>query len=109
MVLEITGDELVLAIIGLVRAINPAMLKAEEGDFTVDFSPLEGKETLSTDEELLVKLRGAAEAELGSLDLDGTEARRLGTVLERLETLQKWPADVLNMSRALRTRLSTVV
>lgn len=109
MVFEISGDELVLTIIGLVRAINPAMLKAEKGDFTVDFTPLEGKEMLSSDEELLVKLRVAAEAESGSLDLVGPEARRLGTVLERLETLQKWPADVLDMSRTLRSRLATVV
>jgi hypothetical protein len=108
-VLEISADELVLLIIGLARAINPAMLKAEKGDFTVDFSPLEGKEVLSSDEELLVKLRIATEAESGSLDLEGSEARRLGTVLKRIETLQKWPIDVLNMSRALRTRLSTVV
>jgi hypothetical protein len=108
-VLELTGDELVLAIIGLVRAINPAMLKAENGDFTVDFSPLEGKKTLSSDEQLLIKLRVSAEAESGSLDIEGAEARRLGTVLERLETLQSWPTDVLNMSRALRSRLATVV
>jgi len=100
---------MVLAIIGLVRVINPAMLKAEKGDFTVDFSQLEGKENLSSDEHLLVKLRVAADSETGSLDLDGVEGRRLGIALERLETLQKWPADVLNMSRALRSRLSTVV
>jgi hypothetical protein len=108
-VLDISGDELVLAIIGLVRAINPAMLKAENGDFTVDFSPLEGKEKLSSDEKLLVKLRVSAETESATLDLDAIEARRLGATLERLETLQKWPADVLNMSRSLRSRLSTVV
>lgn len=109
MVLELTGDELLLVIIGLVRAINPAMLKAEPDGFTFDFTPMVGKEALSSDEQLLVRLRAAAEAESGSLNVNGPEARRLSSVLERLETLQAWPSDVLNMSTALRSRLATVV
>ncbi len=38
MILELSGDELLLVIIGLVRKINPAMLKAEGDGFSVDFS-----------------------------------------------------------------------
>jgi hypothetical protein len=109
MVLELTGDELLLIIIGLVRRINPAMLKAEGDGFSVDFSPLAGKADLSSDEQLLVKLRTTAESEAVSIDLNASEARRLGNSLERLDTLQKWPADVLDMSRALRSKLSAVV
>jgi hypothetical protein len=109
MKLEITGDELLLVIIGIVRRINPAMLKAEGDGFTVDFTPMIGKEELTSDEQLLVKLRTAAEAENASLDLDSDEARTLSTALERLEIIQKWPADVLDMSRALRSKLSTIV
>lgn len=109
MILELSGDELLLVIIGLVRRINPAMLKAEGDGFSVDFAPMIGKEKLSSDEELLVKLRTAAEAESGSLELEADEAKTLSTSLERLEKIQKWPADVLDMSRVLRSKLSTVV
>jgi len=109
MKLELNSDELLIIIIGLVRGINPAMLKAEGDGFTVDFTPMIGKEGLSSDEQLLVKLRTAAEAEDSSLELDEEEARRLSVSLERLEKLQKWPADVLEMSRELRSKLSTVV
>jgi hypothetical protein len=109
MILELNSDELLIAIIGLVRRINPAMLKAEGDGFAVDFSPMMGKEELSSDEQLLVKLRTAAEAENGSLELTSTEASQLSVSLERLEKLQKWPADVLDMSRGLRSKLSAVV
>lgn len=109
MILELSGDELLLVIIGLVRRINPAMLKAEGDGFSVDFTPMIGKEKLSNDEELLVKMRTAAEAESGSLELEADEAQTLSASLERLEKIQKWPADVLDMSRALRSRLSTIV
>jgi hypothetical protein len=109
MVLELSGDELLLVIIGLVRRINPAMLKAEGDGFSVDFTPMIGKEKLSSDEELLVKLRTAAEAESTSLELGADEAQTLSGSLERLEKIQKWPADVLDVSRALRSKLSTIV
>jgi hypothetical protein len=109
MILELTSDELLLVIIGLVRKINPAMLKAEGDGFSVDFTPMLGKEEFSNDEELLIKLRTAAEAESASLELDADEARTLSMSLERLEKIQKWPADVLDMSRGLRSKLSTIV
>jgi|CZKC01.1.fsa_nt_gi hypothetical protein len=109
MIFDLNSDELLLVIIGIVRRINPAMLKAEGDGFTVDFTPLQGKKELSSDEELLVKLRAAAEAESTSVNLEASEARQLSTSLERLEKIQNWPADVLDMSRALRSKLSTVV
>ena len=56
MKLELNGDELLLVIIGIVRRINPAMLKAEGDGFTVDFTPMIGKEELTSDEHLLVKI-----------------------------------------------------
>jgi hypothetical protein len=107
--LELNGDELLLVIIGIVRKVNPAMLKAEGDGFTVDFTPMIGKESLTSDEQLLVKLRTAAEAENASLELDADEARTLSASLERLEKIQKWPSDVLDMSRVLRSKLVTVV
>ena len=105
---ELTSDELILAIIGFVRAVNPKMLVTDGDGFTLDFTPLVGKEVLSSDEQILVKLRAAAEAGSGSMDLDPAEARRIDATLERLETLQQWPADVLTMSRAIRARLVAI-
>jgi len=109
MILKLTSDELLLIIIGIVRVINPAMLRAEGDGFSVDFTPLVGKKELTSDELLLVKLRAAAESDAVTVELEASEAQRLGSSLERLETLQKWPADVVSMSRALRSKLSTVV
>src|ERR1700685_441957 len=109
MKLELNSDELLLVIIGIFRRITPAMLKAEGDGFTVDFTPMIGKEELTSDEQLLVKLRTAAEAENASLELDAVEPRTLSAARERLEKIQKWPADVLDMSRALRSKLSSVV
>jgi hypothetical protein len=109
MIIELTSDELLLAMIGLVRAINPAMLVAEGDGFTFDFTPLVEKKALSADEQLLAKLRAAAQSRDGSLNVAEDEARRLATALERLERMKDWPADVVDMSRALRSKLATAV
>jgi hypothetical protein len=104
--IELTSDELILAIVAVVRAVNPKMLIADGEGFTLDFTPLVGKESLTRDEQLLVKLRSAAEAESGSLEFNEEEALRITSTLDRLESLQAWPADVLTMSRAIRARLT---
>src|SRR5580704_4202191 len=110
-----TNDELILILISLVRATRPGMLRQEADGFSVDFEPLTGKKNLDDDDRLLLKLRSSlepppasdspSEAQPLSLQLDGTEARRLASTLARLENMQPWPADVLAMSRDLRTRL----
>lgn len=150
--MHFTGDELVLALISLVRAAHPRMLRQEADGFSVDFEALSKMKTLGPDERLLLKMRtvleppapdgpsdvlpqtnaetspetnpetnkvGAvqpdgpahldqpAEGQLLSLDLAPAEAHRLAQTLGHLETLQRWPADVLEMSRALRARLTT--
>jgi hypothetical protein len=57
-----------------------------------------------------MKLRTAAESEAGgSVNLEATEARQLSSSLERLEKLQNWSADVIDISRAVRSKLSTIV
>jgi hypothetical protein len=127
--MRFTGDELVLALISLVRATHPRMLRPEADGFSVDFEPLSSMKQLGPDERLMMKMRtvleppssdllaGAASANEASgsvpaegqpltLDLAPAEAYRLAETLARLETLQRWPADVLQMSRALRTRLT---
>ena len=107
-----SGDELILALVSLVSATNPAMLRRGADGFTVDFESLEKKQGLSADELLLLKFRAALEsaAAAGSYDLEllGREGLRLAGILERVETLQPWSPDVLEMSRQLRARLAAV-
>jgi hypothetical protein len=107
-----TGDELILALISLVRVTHPSMLRQDADGFTVDFEAIERNELPSDEERLLLKIRPALEAAADTsprtIDLDAAESRRLYNALERLEITQKWPADVLAMSRALRQRLKAV-
>ncbi len=109
MIFEINSDEMVLVIIGVVRRVNPTMLKNEPDGVSVDFTPLAGKKNLSTDEQLLMKLRTASESGATQIELAEPEARALGIALERLESLQAWPPDVLTMSRGIRARLAAIV
>lgn len=109
---ECNNDELILALMSLIRATNPAMLRQGPEGITVDLESLEGKKVLSEDERLLLKLQAVlaspdAQAVYG-LELSGAESSRLVGTLERLESLQPWPPDVLEMSRNLRARLRTV-
>lgn len=102
---DFTGDELVLAIIALVRRVNPRMLKSEADGFSVDFSLMASRSSYSPDEQLLLKLREASETQSLSIEFTGTEAESLAASLGLLEVLQAWPADVTSMSRAMRARL----
>jgi hypothetical protein len=100
-----TGDELVLAIIAIVRRVNPRMLKSEADGFSVDFSLLAQKSTYRADEQFLIRLREASESQAGSLEISPTEAELLASSLGLLEVVQAWPADVVGLSRGMRTRL----
>ena len=108
--IEFSGDELILALVSLIRAATPAMLRQGPDGFTVDFEPVEKKPVLSADEKLMLKFRevleGPASESASGVELDSAESRRLVVALERLESLQAWPADVLEMSRNLRARLA---
>ncbi len=110
MLIEFSGDELILALVSLIRATNPSMLRQGPDGFTVDFDPLERKQALSPEEESLLKFRTALEGPAAvssySMDLTPAEARRIALSLEQVEFLQPWPADVLQMSRQLRARLA---
>jgi hypothetical protein len=108
MKIELSGDELLLAIIGLVRRVNPSLLRPEGDGFAVDLTPLAGKSHPTGDEQLLLKLRAVSDAGAGSVDLGAGEARALASALAHLEMLQKWPADVTKMSQDLRLRLARV-
>lgn len=102
-------DELILTLVGLIRQVDPTLLRQGRDGFQVDFQAIERKEEHSEDERLLLKLRGALEGagESGEygLQLSWAEGRRLTDALERLERLQAWAPDVLAMSAALKSRL----
>jgi hypothetical protein len=105
-----THDELVLVMISLVRATHPSMLRQEGDGFTVDFEILDQKKVLDSDERLLFKVRAVLDSPVDEasrmLHLDEDESRRMVTALAQLQRLQAWPADVLEMCRSLRSRLT---
>jgi hypothetical protein len=107
-----TNDELILVLISLVRATHPRMLRQEGDGFSVDFEPLSKKTKLTADERLLLRMRAAMETpgepSAPVLELEEKEGLRLAATLAQLEALQQWSADVLEMSRSLRARLSSL-
>jgi hypothetical protein len=88
------------------------MLRQGPDGFTVDFETIDPQRDLSADEQLLLKFRAALEGQTATathiLELDASEGKRLAETLERLESLQQWPPDVLELSRRLRPRLTAV-
>lgn len=107
--IQFTVDELILTLVGLIREVDPTLLRQGREGFQVDFQSIERKEQHSEDERLLLKLRGALEgagdAGQYGLQLSWAEGRRLADALEKLERLQQWAPDVLAMSGALKSRL----
>jgi len=114
-VMTFTSDELILALVSLVRATRPGMLRQEADGFSVDFEAIASSKTPGGADRLLLKMGAVmgnstpypAEnpASSVSLDLDAAEARQIADALAKLELLQAWPEDVMDMSRALRARL----
>jgi hypothetical protein len=112
-----TSDELILALVSLVRATRPAMLRQEADGFSVDFEAIASNKTPGDADRLLLKMGSVmgnstpypAEnpRKSVSLDLDAAEARQIADALAKLEALQAWPQDVMDMSRALRARLAS--
>ncbi|MBI3405917.1 MAG: hypothetical protein HY046_10725 [Acidobacteria bacterium] len=98
-----------MAVVSLVRVIDPRLLRQGEDGFRVDFDRLQRKENPSADERLLLKLHTALdtgkEESQYQLEMTGAEGRRLAESLEKLERLQNWAPDVTIMSRNLRSRL----
>ena len=112
MQIDLSGDELILALVSMVRAVDPSMLRQGAEGFEIDFQALDAKKEFSADKDLLLKLRATLErpapAVNYALELDTAEGRQLSQALERLESLQSWPPDVLEMSRNLRARLASI-
>jgi hypothetical protein len=76
----------------------------------VDFALLDRKEVLNEDERLLFKVRAALDSPVQEpsrmLHLNEDESRRMASALAQLQRLQAWPADVMDMCRSLRARLT---
>src|SRR5438445_12995641 len=112
-----SSDELILALVSLVRATRPSMLRQEADGFSVDFEAIARSKTPGDADRLLLKMGSVMGAETPypaenpnssvSLDLDAGEARQIADALAKLETVQAWPEDVMEMSRALRARLAS--
>ena len=112
-----SSDELILALVSLVRATRPSMLRQEADGFSVDFEAIARSKTPGDADRLLLKMGSVMGAETPypaknpnsrvSLDLDAGEARQIADALAKLETVQAWPEDVMDMSRALRARLAS--
>ena len=110
-----SSDELILALVSLVRATRPAMLRQEADGFSVDFEAIARSKSPGKADQLLLKMGAVMGSSTQypaenpntsvSIDLDAAEARQVADALEKLERLQAWPEDVMAMSRALRARL----
>jgi hypothetical protein len=110
-----TSDELILALVSLVRATRPGMLRQEADGFSVDFEAIASSKAPGQADRLLLKMGAVMGSSTPypaenpgnsvSLDLDAAEARQIADALAKLELLQAWPEDVMDMSRGLRARL----
>ena len=106
-------DELILTLVGLIRATDPRLLRNGPSGIQIDFASIERKDNHTEDERLLLRLRNGLDGSDGEeagddrkvVELSWNEGRRLAEALERLEKLQKWEPDVIAMSESLRTRL----
>ena len=116
-IMTFTSDELILALVSLVRATRPGMLRQEADGFSVDFEAIARSKTPGDADRLLLKMGAVMGSSTPypaenpnssvSLDLDAAEARKIADALAKLERLQVWPEDVMDMSRALRARLTS--
>jgi hypothetical protein len=112
-----SSDELILALVSLVRATRPSMLRQEANGFSVEFEAIARSKTPGKADQLLLKMGAVMGSSTPypaenpnssvSIDLDAAEARQMADALEKLERLQAWPEDVMGMSRALRARLGS--
>ncbi len=108
--LECSGDELVLALVSVIQATNPGLLRDEAGGFAVDLTPLKKKPLLTSDELLVVRLHqvfaaGGEKSARYTVELSAAQAARLAEVLEAVARAREWPPDVQRMNSDLRARL----
>jgi hypothetical protein len=109
--LELTSDEMFLALVSMIQVTRPALLKPAGESFDVDVSPLLAQADLSDDERLVLRLYGVLSAGADNprfaFDLTSAESDRLSRALALVETSRAWPADAAALTRAIRRRLGT--
>ncbi len=107
---EFTVDELVLALVSLIRVVDPTLLQQGPEGVTLELEPLARKTDLTPAERLLLKLRSAFDEDRPqhsyAVMLSGAEAHQLEESLVQIEGLRNWPDDVRRLSAALRARLN---
>jgi hypothetical protein len=106
---EFTNDELILTLVSLIRATDPNLMRHGPDGIQIDFEKIEKKQTHTEDERLLLRLRGAldtaCEQDSYGLELILTDRQRLAEVLAQLNSMKRWPGDVVAMSQSLQERL----
>ena len=109
--LELTADELFLALVSMIQVTRPALLRPVGDGFDVDVSPLLAQKEITDDEQLVLRLYGvfsaAADNPKFAFDLSLAESERLAHALSLVEASRQWPADAVALSRTLRRRLSS--
>ena len=107
--LELTPDEMFLALVSMIQVTRPALLKPVGDGFDVDVSPLLAQKEMTDDERLVLRLYGVLSAGADNpsfaFDLTSSEGDRLSRALALVESSRQWPPDAVALSRALRRRL----
>jgi len=107
--LELTADELFLALVSMIQVTRPALLRPAGDGFDVDVGPLLAQKDLTDDERLVLRLYGvfsaAADNPKFAFDLTLAETDRLARALSLVEASRQWPADAVALSRSLCARL----
>lgn len=107
--LELTADQMFLALVSMIQVTRPALLRPAGDGFDVDVSPLLAQKELTDDERLVLRLYGVFSAGADNpkfaFDLTLAESERLSRALARLESSRQWPKDAVALSRMLRSRL----
>ncbi len=109
--LEVTADEMFLALVSMIQVTRPALLKPAGDGFDVDVSPLLAQKDMNDDERLVLRLYGVLSAGADNprfaFDLTSAESDRLARALALVESSRQWPADAIALNRSLRSRLQS--
>jgi hypothetical protein len=104
-----SSDELFLALVSMIQVTRPSLLTPAGDGFDVDVSPLLAQDEWNDDERLVLRLytmlsQSGTEPAM-QLDFTTAECVRLRRALALVEASRAWPADALNLCRALRAKL----
>jgi len=108
--LEISADEMLLALVSMIQVTRPALLRPAGDGFDVDISPLVAQKELNDQERLVLRLYGvySGGSESTNFAFDVTLAERdcLARALAVVASSRAWPADAVAVGRSLAARLA---